>query len=64
VERTVVGVEHDVGLVGLEQAGGQLLGLLDQLGAALSTAAPPCCSEREPIVPPPTGTRSVSPHTT
>ena len=31
--------------------------------AALSTAAPPCCSDREPIVPSPTGVRSVSPHT-
>ena len=59
-----VRVEHDVGGVGLEQLGGQVLGLLDQFDGACCTAAPPCCSDREPMVPPPTGTRSVSPHTT
>ena len=32
--------------------------------AATWTAVPPCCSEREPIVPPPLLTRSVSPQTT
>ena len=31
---------------------------------AWCTAAPPCCNEREPMVPPPVGTASVSPHTT
>ena len=31
--------------------------------AAWCTAAPPCCRLREPIVPPPSGTRSVSPCT-
>ena len=31
--------------------------------AALLTADPPCWSEREPMVPPPDGTRSVSPQT-
>ena len=32
--------------------------------AACLTAAPPCCRLREPPVPPPSGTRSVSPHFT
>ena len=31
---------------------------------ACCTAAPPSCSDREPPVPPPFGTRSVSPHLT
>ena len=31
--------------------------------AASCTATPPCCNDRDPIVPAPTGVRSVSPHT-
>ena len=52
VERAVVLVEHDVGLVGLEQLGGELAWPSSTSSpAAWYTAAPPCCSEREPIVP-------------
>ena len=58
----VVLVEHDVGDVGLEQLGGERLGPgRPARSPPACTAAPPCCSERDPIVPPPTGTRSVSP---
>ena len=36
----------------------------EQLTLAWCTAAPPCCSPREPYVPPPIGIRSVSPCST
>ena len=41
-------VEHDVVGVGLEQLGGELPRLVDELLRAWCTAAPPSCSEREP----------------
>ena len=60
----VVGVDDDVGDVGLEQPGGELPGLGRPWPRwRLRTADPPSCSERDPPVPPPVRTRSVSPST-
>ena len=56
-----VGVEHDVVDVGLEQLGGQLPGLVDELAEAVGSTEPAICTEREPPVTLPLGTRSVSP---
>ena len=47
---------------GLEEIGDQLLGSTSA-SVALCTADPPICNDRDPPVPPPRGTRSVSPST-
>ena len=55
-------VEHDVVLGGFHQVGGDLVAFGDDLSAAVTSAVPPTTAEREPNVPVPIATWSVSPH--
>src|SRR5437879_6120773 len=57
-------VQHHVGRVGLEELGCQLTGLVDDLPRGLMGGHSPTWSDREPKVPTPRGTTSVSPCTT
>jgi len=58
-------VEHDVIDARFEELRRERAGAVNDLEAdLLHRPRPPCCREREPNVPPPTGTRSVSPCTT
>ena len=63
MEGTGLGVEDHVLGGGLQQLGHHLTGRLHQLVRGVREAVPASCTERDPTVRPPAGTRSVSPCT-